>query len=80
LLSAIFTSADFDENFVEQGISLLQGTGLITGAHRGSHKHPEPGKCDCGFADKMPTIFQLAIDRRGDITKRLNDVYNANID
>ena len=59
---------------------MLQRTGLITGAHRGSHKHPEAGKCNCGFADKMPKIFQLAIDRRGDITKRLNDVYNANID
>jgi hypothetical protein len=80
LLSAIFTSADFDENFVKGGISSLQDEGLKTGAHRGSHRHPEAGKCDCGFADKMPTIFQLEIDRRGDITKRLNKVYNANID
>lgn len=76
LLAAVEKNIPFNKEFVCTAVHNLQDAGYTPGVHRGSHKHPELGSCDCGFADKMLTIIQTALQQREEITKRLNVIYN----
>ena len=78
VLSAIATNSVFDQEYVDKNLLELHQNGFRLGVHRGSHKHPEDGTCDCGFADKLPAIIQKAKDQRVEITRRLMDVYREN--
>ncbi len=80
LLSAIAQDVDFDEDVIRDGLSRLEAAGHPTGAHEGSHKDPDTGKSDCGFADMMPVVLQTALDRKDDIVTRLKAIYEANKD
>ncbi len=80
LLSAIEKNTPFNKDFVCTAVHNLQDAGYTPGVHRGSHKHPELGSCDCGFADKMLTIIQTALQQKDEIIKRLNVIYNDNED
>ncbi len=77
LLHSIYTGGEFDEDVIVAKLGELSDAGFATGAHRGSHKHTEGGTCDCGFADKLPTILRKAKDERDEIASRLNGFYDA---
>lgn len=78
LLSAIDKNVPFDKDFICNGVHTLESAGYTPGVHRGSHKHPELGNCDCGFADKMLSVLRTALDQKELIIKRLNILYNDN--
>lgn len=78
ILSAVSSGENLSEKTMQSGLAKLKESGFSAGVHRGSHKHPEHGTCDCGFADRMPHIIQTAVQRQGEITRRLTDVYLAN--
>ena len=75
LLHSVSTGEHFDEPTIVSKLNDLTAAGFAPGAHRGHHKHEEGGTCDCGFADKLPTILQRAKDQRAEIASRLNGVY-----
>lgn len=76
LLNSTYHDKDLDEQAVQDTIEDLHEMEIPTGAHRGSHAHGDTS--DCGFADRMPDILKTAIERRSDITERLQGVYEAN--
>lgn len=78
LLEAIFNYSDLDQAAVSKNIHALQKSGIITGAHRGTHKNGDAS--DCGFADRMPDIVSTAIDNQDLIASRLQQIFEANED
>lgn len=78
LLWCIENNKTLNESTLKQILSLLKEKGFGTGAHRGHHHDPEKNASDCGFADKMPLIFQTAIEKKAEIRDLLLQIYEAN--
>ncbi len=74
LIRTIATGEDFDRNTLRQGLQSLSDKGYQLGVHRGSHKNPEQGKCDCGLCDQLQTILSTAVDKKDEITRRLQAI------
>jgi hypothetical protein len=73
---ALWTGQDFNEEFVISSIKTLLEKKIRPGVHRGSHahknhEHPEESTSDCGFADKLKTIFKTTLEKQPEITEIL---------
>jgi hypothetical protein len=74
LLACILNNYDFDDTIVGQALTTLKEKGFGIGVHRGHHANTENGICDCGFADKLPMIYELALDEEDEIKKRITSL------
>lgn len=79
-IQAVLSGADFTAEHVKDGLTQLAQTGYQLGVHRGSHKHPDQGTSDCGFADRMKDIVKKAQTMRDEMCKRLLEVREKNKD
>lgn len=74
LIACVLNNYDFDDATVRQALATLKEKDFGIGVHRGHHADEANGICDCGFADKLPMIYQLALDEEDEIKKRINSV------
>jgi hypothetical protein len=61
LLWCLWHGKPFNERSCEEVFGLLKKAGFGLGVHRGSHKNANQHLSDCGFADNLASIIEVAL-------------------
>ncbi len=76
LLSSIYNNEILDIDSVRDKITIMQKSGIKTGAHRDTNANKSVS--GCGLADNIKVILQTAIENKEQIGRAVNALYNEN--
>lgn len=76
LLWCLWEHRPFDDHSIHLVFRILKRHGFGLGVHRGSHKNVRSHLSDCGFADNLPAILEIAASRQNNINQAVTDLFH----